>query len=86
MFTQEIIIENETGIHARPATAIVKKASAYSGSVTIKTENKNANAKSMISLLSLGLSKNDKITLIVEGENEEEAGREIAEFIQNFRD
>lgn len=86
MTTKECTVLNETGLHARPATAIAKKAATVSGNVTIEAKGKSANAKSLIGILSLGISKGDVVKVTVDGENEETICAEFAEFIENIRD
>lgn len=86
MITKELIIENETGLHARPATAIARKLATVSADVALECKGKKANAKSLIGILSLGITKGDNVTVIVSGENEEVICSEICEFIVNLRD
>lgn len=86
MITKECTILNETGLHARPATLLVKKVTASKANVTLETKGKTANAKSLIGVLSLGIAKNDVVKVTVDGENEEAVCTELIEFIANIRD
>ena len=60
MVTKEVIVKNATGLHARPATLLVKKASSFKSEISIEYNGKNANVKSLIGVLSLGVIKRCK--------------------------
>ena len=84
-FMKEKIIEitNRTGIHARPASLIVQKASEFEAKVSIIKENKEINAKSIMGIMSLGISQSTKITIRTEGPDEEQAINELENLITN---
>jgi phosphocarrier protein len=69
----KIIIINDTGLHARPATLVVSSASKFKSDIKIQKKEKIVNAKSIMGLLSLGIMKNEEITIIAEGVDEVEA-------------
>ncbi|MCL4268741.1 MAG: phosphoenolpyruvate--protein phosphotransferase [Anaerolineales bacterium] len=73
----EITINNETGLHARPAKTLVNLVKQFKSSVTIWHGEKKANAKSLISVLTLGASKGSQLKIDVDGEDEETALTEI---------
>lgn len=73
----EITINNETGLHARPAKTLVNLVKQFKSSVTIWHGEKKANAKSLISVLTLGASKGSQLKIEVDGEDEETALTEI---------
>lgn len=73
----EITINNETGLHARPAKTLVNLVKQFKSSVTIWHGEKKANAKSLISVLTLGASKGSQLKIEVDGEDEEIALTEI---------
>lgn len=75
-------IMNETGLHARPASQFVKKASQYNAETTIVFEGKEVNAKSIMGLMSLGIFKGSQITLKSEGEDANKAISDLAEFVE----
>lgn len=83
---REYVIKNKTGLHARPASVFVKKASGYKSKITLKKNNQTVDAKSIISLLSLGVGKGETITIITEGEDEETAMTELLELLDQFDD
>lgn len=61
------------GIHARPAGLLVKKASEFQSNITIKKDNKTADAKKIFSIMSLGAKLGDTIEIEINGEDEEKA-------------
>lgn len=79
---EKIKITNSTGLHARPASQFVQKASKFKSNIEIIHGNKEVNAKSIMGVLTLGISKGKKITLKAEGEDEEKAIKELTEFIE----
>jgi phosphocarrier protein len=81
MVTKEIKVNSSTGLHARPATLLVKKASAYRSDISIENNGKKANAKSLIGVLSLGVTKDAVIHIVASGDDETLAVEEIARLI-----
>jgi|UniRef100_A0A832AV16 phosphocarrier protein HPr len=82
--SKEFILLNKTGLHARPAANLVKTLNDFkSTSIKFAYNGKVVDGKSFISLTSLGAEKNAKITVIVEGPQEQEAIKTIEEMINN---
>lgn len=79
MIKKEFTIISEIGLHARPATILVQEASRYSSDVEIEHESKKVNVKSIMGVMSLGLSKGTTFSLIINGHDEEEAMNGINE-------
>ena len=77
-----LMINNETGLHARPASQLVKKAGKFESKIEIIVGEKEVNAKSIMGIMSLGLGKGDEITLKAEGEDAEAAVEGLTEFIE----
>ena len=69
----ELVIQNETGLHARPAKVLVNLAKQFKSNITIEHKGKRANAKSMVSVLTLGAVCGSDITVQAEGVDEEKA-------------
>ncbi len=84
MVEKTLVIQNETGLHARPAASLVQFVKNFPGSVEIVKDGKVANAKSIFNVMSLGISKGTEIILRVSGENEEENLANLVEFIENL--
>ena len=80
MVKKEITILNEIGLESKTAAMFIQKASNYKSSVWIEKGDRKANAKSLLGLLSLGIASGTKITLVVEGEDEEKAAKELVEY------
>ncbi len=80
---QTFKILNEEGMHARPAGAFVKVANEFKSSVEVKSNGMTKNGKSIMGLMSLGLSKDAEITLIIKGEDEAEAMKKLGTLIEN---
>lgn len=80
------VITNKTGLHARPASDFVQAASGFTSVIVIRRaeqEEEEANAKSIIFLLSLGLCQGDKIEIIAKGEDEQEAVTTLIQLIDS---
>lgn len=84
MAERKLVVANETGLHARPAASLVQFVKNYPGEVKIIKDSKEANAKSIFNVMSLGIAKGTEITLVVEGEDEEKFADELVEFINNL--
>ena len=86
MVSKEVIVNNGTGLHARPATLLVKKASSFKSDVSIEFNGKKANVKSLIGVLALGVTKGANITVTASGDDETLAAEEIAKLIETLED
>lgn len=86
MVSKEVIVNNGTGLHARPATLLVKRASSFKSDVSIEFNGKKANVKSLIGVLSLGVTKGANITVTATGDDETLAAEEIAKLIETLED
>jgi len=83
MVTKEVVINNQVGLHARPATFFIQKANEFKSSIWVEKEDRRVNAKSLLGVLSLGIVKGTGITLIADGTDEEEAISTLAELIDS---
>ena len=79
----EYVIKDEVGIHARPAGNLAKEAKKYESVVTIKKGEKSAAATKLMAVMSLGVKCGDKITVEVEGADEETVVAEVKAFFEN---
>lgn len=84
MVEKNIIIENRTGLHARPAAQFVQTANKFKSSITITKEGKTVDAKSIITVLSMGINKGSEITIRAEGADEDKAVDTLIELINKF--
>ena len=55
MYVKEVTVENQVGLHARPATFFIQKANEYKSSIWVEKEERRVNAKSLLGVLSLGI-------------------------------
>ena len=78
MPSQTVALPNPTGLHARPAAVFSKAAAASAAEVTVAKDDRSANAKSLLSLLTLDCHKGDLVTVTVEGED---ADRVLADLV-----
>lgn len=83
MTTRTITIQNEVGLHARPATFFIQKANAYKSTIVIEKGNRRANAKSLLGVLSLGIEKGQDIIVHAEGVDEQEAVEGLSALLLN---
>ena len=82
MVEQSFLITEQTGIHARPATQLVNKASQFNSELTLTYDGKSVNLKSIMGVMSLGVGKGATITITAEGHDEQEALSNLAEVIK----
>ena len=83
MRTQVITINNEVGLHARPATFFIQRASEFKSGIWVEKEERRVNAKSLLGVLSLGIVKGTTITLIADGSDEDEAINSLMALIED---
>lgn len=81
MVTKEVVINNQVGLHARPATFFIQKANEFKSSIWIEKEDRRVNAKSLLGVLSLGIVKGTSVNLIADGADEANAIETLAELI-----
>ena len=88
MAEKTVKVKNEAGIHCRPSSRIMQKVLEYPDcTFNLETSNGSADLSSILSLMSLGLQKGDKVTIKVEGPNSEQVCAEVAtlfEYIFDF--
>ena len=84
MAEKKVTVVNGTGLHARPAAALVQFVKNIPGDVEIVKDGKVANAKSIFNVMSLGISKGTEITVRINGEDAEENVDKVVDFIQNL--
>ena len=73
MSSKEITVENQVGLHARPATFFIQKANEFSSSIWVEKDDRKVNGKSLLGVLSLGITKGTTITIYADGADQEEA-------------
>lgn len=83
MYTQEVTINNEVGLHARPATYFIRKANEFKSGIWVEKDERRVNAKSLLGVLSLGVVQGTVISLIADGVDEAEAIDGLVELLEN---
>ena len=81
MVSKDVTVKNQVGLHARPATFFIQKANEFKSSIWIEKEERKVNAKSLLGVLSLGITKGTDIKIIADGEDAEEAVEGLVELI-----
>ena len=83
MYIKQATVNNQVGLHARPATFFIQKANSYKSSIYVEKDDRRVNAKSLLGVLSLGVVKDMTITLIADGADETDALDGLEELIKN---
>lgn len=75
-------IQDEQGIHARPAGLLVKEASGFASDITLEHAGKTGDAKRIFSVMSLGIKGGDTVTVRIKGSDEEDASAAMEAFLR----
>lgn len=73
MCVKDVIIQNQVGLHARPATFFIQKANEFRASIWVEKDERRVNAKSLLGVLSLGIVGGTSIKIIADGSDEKDA-------------
>ena len=83
MFVKDVMVQNQVGLHARPATFFIQKANEFKSSIWIEKEERRVNAKSLLGILSLGIVGGTQISIIADGADEQEAVTALIELVDS---
>jgi phosphocarrier protein len=83
MYVKDVLVQNQVGLHARPATFFIQKANEYKSSIWVEKEERRVNAKSLLGVLSLGIVGGTTIKIIADGSDEEEAVDSLVKLVQS---
>ena len=83
MYVKEVTINNQVGLHARPATFFIQKANEFKCSIWVEKEERRVNAKSLLGVLSLGIIKGTSVSLVADGADEKVAVDTLAELVSS---
>ncbi len=83
MYVKDVLVQNQVGLHARPATFFIQKANEYKSSIWVEKEERRVNAKSLLGVLSLGIIGGTAIRIIADGPDEEEAVDALVKLVQS---
>lgn len=79
MFSKEVRVTNQVGLYAKAATTFVQKANEFKSTIWVEKEERRVNAKSLLGILSMGLTKDSVMTVLAEGKDEQEAVMALVE-------
>ncbi len=80
-YHKEVIVSNQVGLHARPATFFIQKANEFKSNIWIEKDERKVSAKSLLGVLSLGITRGVNITISAEGPDAEEAVNALVNLI-----
>ncbi len=83
MYVKEVTINNQVGLHARPATFFIQKANEFKCSIWVEKEERRVNGKSLLGVLSLGIVKGTTVSLVADGADEKEAVEKLSELVNS---
>lgn len=83
MFVKDVEVQNQVGLHARPATFFIQKANEYKSSIWVEKEERRVNAKSLLGVLSLGIVGGTSIRIIADGSDEETAVTDLVKLVES---
>lgn len=83
MYSKDVMVQNQVGLHARPATFFIQKANEFRSSIWIEKEERRINAKSLLGILSLGIIGGTQIKIIADGADEQAAVNALVELVES---
>lgn len=83
MYVKEVVLQNQVGLHARPATFFIQKANEFKSLILIEKDERRVNAKSLLGVLSLGIEGGTKIKILADGPDEEAAVAGLIELVDS---
>ena len=83
MFVKDVVVQNQVGLHARPATLFIQKANEFKSSIWVEKEERRVNAKSLLGVLSLGIVGGTSIRIIADGSDEQQAVEGLVALVES---
>lgn len=83
MCAEEVLVQNQVGLHARPATFFIQKANEFKSSIWVEKEERRVNAKSLLGVLSLGIVGGVSIRIIADGSDEQQAVKSLVDLVNS---
>ena len=83
MFVKDVVVQNQVGLHARPATFFIQKANEFKSSIWVEKEERRVNAKSRLGVLSLGIVGGTSIRIIADGSDEQQAVEGLVALVES---
>ena len=83
MYSQEAVVNNQVGLHARPATYFIQKANEFKSSIWVEKDERRVNAKSLLGVLSLGIVGDTAIRILADGSDEQQAVEALVALVES---
>lgn len=83
MFVKDVVVQNQVGLHARPATFFIQKANEFKSSIWVEKDERRVNAKSLLGVLSLGIVGGTSIRIIADGSDEQQAVEGLVALVES---
>ena len=80
---KDVLVQNQVGLHARPATFFIQKANEFKSSIWVEKDERRVNAKSLLGVLSLGIVCGTSIDIIADGSDEQEAVDSLVALVES---
>ena len=80
---KDVLVQNQVGLHARPATFFIQKANEFKSSIWVEKDERRVNAKSLLGVLSLGIVGGTSIDIIADGSDEQEAVDSLVALVES---
>ena len=82
MYDKKVTVQNQVGLHARPATFFIQKANEFKSTVWVERDERRVNSKSLLGVLSLGIVGGTDIRVIADGPDEKEAVEVLIKMVE----
>ena len=83
MYVKEVTVQNQVGLHARPATFFIQKANEFKSSIWVEKDERRVTAKSLLGVLSLGIVGGTTIKIIADGSDEENSVESLVKLVES---
>ena len=83
MYVREVTVQNQAGLHARPATFFIQKANEFKSTIWVEKEERRVNAKSLLGVLSLGIVGGMNIKIIANGPDENDSVESLVALVMS---
>lgn len=80
---KDVLVQNQVGLHARPATFFIQKANEFKSSIWVEKDERRVDAKSLLGVLSLGIVGGTSIDIIADGSDEQEAVDSLVALVES---
>lgn len=80
---KDVLVQNQVGLHERPATFFIQKANEFKSSIWVEKDERRVNAKSLLGVLSLGIVGGTSIDIIADGSDEQEAVDSLVALVES---